>query len=162
MKHTLTTLDNDQIGRYTYDEDSQAVRVTVTGDFGITEAIKNGLTGLKFTQQPLPFVPPKFPEVINIPHYFPETKIERIEVPQIIVQTEIKEIEKQVIVKEIEYREIEKPVFIKEIITVDVPVYIKEASVVQIPVKEDLYLKIFVAVNGLATVGLMILNLIKR
>ncbi len=110
----LTSLDSNQIPRYSYSEDNRAIRVeVVNGQMNYQAPVQKN-----------------------------EVRVETIEVPVIIKELEIKEIEKQVIVqnlqiiripeyiKEIEYREIEKPVYITEIKTVEIPLIVKEKEIV--------------------------------
>jgi hypothetical protein len=115
-----------------------------------------------------------------------EVRIERIEVPQIIVQKEVQivEVEKQVIVKEIQIVEVprfvdkivevkrniivekivevikEVPVIQTEVQVIEKPIIIKETQVVQIKEISNL-VKVFMAVNSLATLILLVKLIIK-
>ncbi len=142
----ISAKDPNQIIRAEHDEEFNSKRVTIVGgDFGIAEAVKEGLKDFKIEYSPLPipsaeqtygiFKPSEWPlhvekqvivkdyEVLNIPKLVYEYKI--LEVPSIVYETKIVEIEKQVIVKEIqiievpkivtEYQTIEKPVIIEKL-----------------------------------------------
>lgn len=106
----LTQRDPVQIERREHEEELDAKRVTIVGgDFGIANAVKDGLKGLKFDMSA------SNPQIVEKPFIVKEIEYREVEKPVIVTQIQYKEVEKQVIVKEIEYREVEKPVIVKEV-----------------------------------------------
>lgn len=140
MSITLTSLDASQIPKYTYDEETRSVRVSIVNSDAMS----------------------------NLPKVYNNTDIKTIEVPVII--KEFQEIEKQVIVKEqeikvitvpevireIEYREIEKPIIIEkiQIVKVEVPVITKEIQVIEKDIINYKYLFLMQVV----TLGLIVIS----
>ena len=100
-----------------------------------------------------------------------EVRIERIEVPVIVKEVQIVEIEKIILQKELQIERVEIPIVIEKIVEVirEVPVVRTEVQVIEKPivVKETQVqelsniVKVFLAVNSLATIILLIKLLIK-
>jgi hypothetical protein len=107
----LTTLDPNQISRYSYDEDTRSMRVSFVGIAPTIDLAQD-------------FRHPD-PTIIEKPIYIDREKLVQVEVPKIITEIQYREIEKPVyierikevlvpqIVEKIVYREIEKPVIIE-------------------------------------------------
>jgi hypothetical protein len=142
----LTGLDSKEIPRYTYDEDKNAQRVVLVGDFGIAESIKESLKDLKI-DLPTPQIHDthRAPEIVE--KYIPGP-VQTIEVPVIVRETQFKDV--PVIIKETEYKEISVPTIVKETEFRDVPVLIKETEIrtIEVPtiIKEIEYKEISVPV----------------
>ena len=149
----LTGLDSQQIPRYTFDEENNAVRVVLAGDFGIAEAIKDNLKDIKvdITQQ-------NDPKSIEVRVDNTPGPIQKIEVPGIIKETEIKEIQVPQIVlqKEVEIITIEKPIVVTEYKEIQVPIIVKEKEV-QVVYVDKLNYKLLFIFQAL-TFGLIVLS----
>lgn len=127
----LTQRDPNQITQAEHDESLNASRVTIVGgDFGLAQAVKDGLKDIKFDQQPGTITEYKQPMIIEkevivkqiqtvqIPTIVKE--YERFEVPVIVKeQQEIKIIEVPKVIFEPKIIEIEKIVIVKEIANMD-------------------------------------------
>lgn len=151
MKHEITNLDTDQCTRYTYDEASQAQRVIVTNDFGISDAIKESLKNL--TIQPSTAAPTQQNiERIEIP--MPIYKTEFIQIPTILKEMQIVEVEKTIIIKE--YEKIEVPVEKTVYKEVQVPIITKEIQYIEPKQPDNKLLHILI---GLQTMILIILTI---
>lgn len=136
----LTNLDSKEIPRYTYDEDSNANRVTIV-DIGIANAIKEQLKDLK-----LDISVPNEPLIIK--------EIEFRDVPVIVKEIEYREIQVPVIVTEIKVVEIEKPVIQEKIVRVEIPVVTKEIQTIYVDKLNYKLLFIF----QLITLGLLVVS----
>lgn len=139
MDRKLTELDIHQIQRRTYEEGSEAIRVTFVGqapDITLNQQVVGYGTPLKEIQ------------VIEVPKIIVETKIqevkeaffipqyEKIEIPTIVREVDVKTIEVPVIIKEQEIKTIDIPTIVREVQIVEVPVIIKEVELrtIEIPV----------------------------
>lgn len=154
----LTSLDPDQIVRYSYDEESNASRVVIVGsdlsDF--KEQLKQSLQNIFPVETSQVQVQTENKPVVQVEY-------REIEKPIIIKEKdiEIKEIEKQVpiIVEKIEYREIEKPILIKEIqyLEVEKPIIVEKEKFLEIPST----IKIYMGIQFLIVIGLLIALILK-
>lgn len=175
MKRQHSSLDIQQMQRYSYSEENEAMRVEVVGGGDVTVnvdtealvgAVKEGLSGLSndkveellqkaldqglFTksevEKPLATMTPSF-QTIEIPTVIKETEIKIVEVPVIVKETVIKEINVPVVVEHIKTVTIEKPVITTEYksISIELPKSIN----------------ILLVLNTLAILGLVI-NLFMR
>lgn len=150
----LTGLDSNEIPRYTYDEEQNASRVTLVGDFGIAKSIKESLKNLKIDVNASSV---NKTEPIIVKEYLPgEVRFEQIQVPVIVKEIEYREIQVPVIQHEVRVIEIEKPIIQKEIITVEVPVIIKEKELQMVYVDRLNYKMLFIL--QLLTFGLIIIS----
>lgn len=119
--------DPNQIVQYSHDEKNNAQRVMVVGgDFGLADAIKEGLKDLKFQQPEFPKffqdekeVIVKQYEVLEVPRIIKEQEIKIIEVPKVIFETKLIEIDKPFIVKETEVKVIEQQIIVREVKDID-------------------------------------------
>lgn len=148
----LTGLDSKEIPRYTYDEVNNANRVVlIGGDFGVAEAVKEGLKDLKVTVDTT--TKPGITETVYLPG-----PVQKIEVPVIVRETEYKEITVPVIQTEVRIIEVEKPIIQKEleIQRIEVPVLIKEKELQMVYV-DRLNYKMFFILQAL-TLGLILLS----
>ncbi len=112
----LTSLDSNQIPRYSYSEANRAIRVeVVNGQTNFQAPVEKNETRL---------------ETIEIPVIVRELEVKVIEVEKVITVIEYKTIEVPVIVPKIEY--IEKPIYIKEFERVEIPTVVTEKEIVYI------------------------------
>ncbi len=123
--------DPNQIVQYSHDEEYNAQRVTIVGgDFGLADALKEGLKDLKIEiptskqtfEWPMTVekeVLVKQYETLQIPQIIKEQEIKIVEVPKVIYETKFIEIEKPIIIKEVEIKVIEQQVIVKEIKNLD-------------------------------------------
>lgn len=153
MNNKLTGLDSSQIPRYTFDEENNATRVVIAGDFNIGEAIKENLKNLKIEA---PIQSSNNIEQISIPVIVKELEIKEIEKPVIVKELEIKEVEKIVVVQQLEIKEVEKPIIVTEYKTVEVPVIVKEKEVQVIYMDKFNYKLLFII--QLLTLGLIVVS----
>lgn len=143
--HKLTNADPDQITRYSFDEDHNAVRVIMVNEEPNTFIGGGSVT---YTQSE--------PKIIEIekPIIIKQIEYKEVQVPYIVEKIEYKEIEKPVYIKEIEYKEVEKQVIIEKIIykEIDKPIIIEKDKFLSIP-KE---IKIFIVMHTLFSLGLLV------
>jgi hypothetical protein len=134
----LTSLDSKEIPRYTYDEDQNANRVTLVGDFGIAEAIKEQMKDLKLE------ISPEVKSVYTTP--ITETRFEQIQVPVIVKEIEYREIKVPVIQTELKVVEIEKPIIQKEveIQRIEVPIIVREKEIQTVYVDRMNYKMVYI------------------
>lgn len=148
----FTQLDTNQIVNRKFDQDNDADRVYIVGganlnisvdESKLVNAVKDGLSNLKFDQQ-------SAPQIIEKNVFIPQIEIRTIEVPTII--------------KEIEYRTIEVPVITERIVTIEKPIVIKEIELKEI-VKERHYplvLKVCAVIQAIAVIAILITNLLRK
>ncbi len=150
MKHKITNLDNDQITRYSYDEENQASRVTVVG-IDIGNAIKEA-----FSKIELPKLDYQIPQI-------KETSDKIVYVDKIIKEAQPIIVEKNVFIPQIQM--IEKPIVVKDIQVVKVPEYITihKTEVIEKPIIIKEYEKIpnLLKYSFYAFVCIEFINLIK-
>ena len=108
----LTTIDSNQIPRYTYSENDNAQRVVIVGAAPV----------MNITSESQP----------SRIEYIPVTTVEKIEVPVIVKELEIKTIEIPVLTiqKEVQIVELEKTIVVTEYKTIEVPVIVREKEIV--------------------------------
>lgn len=121
----LTNLDNQQIQRYTYDEENNAQRVII-----VNQGQHAIYPQSQFSDIPQSGSLRSAGNLLQQPLVIKETVIEKIDVPVYI--TDFKEIIKTITLTE--YKEIHVPFPVKEIVIekIEVPVIIKEAGEIQI------------------------------
>lgn len=151
-------LDPGQIARNIYDEDQNAQRVVMIGDFGIGEAIKEQLKDLKVSVDMPQQREAKEIQVVEVEKILKELQLERIEIPVIVKEIEIREIEKQVIVDKYHTITIEKPVIVEKtnVVTVDRPIIVKEQE------KFPELIKYLLILQTLSLMALTVSSFIKR
>lgn len=137
--HKLTSLDNNQVARYSFNEELRANRVEIVGSEAVSfnldtkpleEAIKAGFLTNK-AESPLATMKPEIQyREIKIPEIIREQKIQIVEVPTYLITKEIQTIEvpKTIVITEIKIVEIEKPVYITKIEYIDKPVIIEKVK----------------------------------
>lgn len=145
----LTGLDAKEIPRYTYDEDNNANRVVLVGDFDVAGAIKESLKDLKIEVpvaeaqvMPREYVEKVVPgpvQRIEVPFPVRETVIERVEVPVIV--KEVEKIEVPVITQELEIIKLPYPVKETVIERIEIPVPIIEKQVQLMEVEKPIYIE---------------------
>lgn len=128
MKYIISNVDNNQVARLTYDENSQAQRVIITGDFGISEAVKDALKDVKIeASTQIDPITIQGPERIII-----QKEYEKIEIPVIVKEYEKIEVPVHLIQTEYEIQTIETPVYITKYEKIEVPVVIREKEIVYV------------------------------
>lgn len=156
----LTSLDSNQIPRYSYDEENQAIRVSIVNDStGFQDYVKKNypLEYQAISERALKnpqYITVPTVEKIEIPVIIKEIELKTVEIPVITVQKEILVVEKQVIVKETDIQIIEKPVFITEYKIVETQVIVREKEIVYV---EKLNMKMFFIMQTI-TLALIVLS----
>lgn len=128
----MTSLDTNQLPRYTYDEEYNAQRVIIVGGEDLSpfkESGVNSLPGQK-NEARIEYIPVTTVEKIEIPTIIKEIEVRTIEIPIIVVETKILEIEKRIIVTE--YKEIQVPVIVKEYKEIEVPIIHTQEKIVYV------------------------------
>lgn len=156
----LTSLDNNQIQRYSFNEELMANRVELVGSDNITvnidtkpleEAIKAGFEHSQSIN---------FNESIK-----KEIEYREIKIPEIIKEVKIVEVPKYIITKEIEQIEVQKTIFVPEvkIIEIEKPIYITKTEYVDkiILQKEIINLNYILIIQTIAIIGLIVKLCIK-
>lgn len=165
MKREHSSLDIQQMQRYSYSEENEAMRVEIVGGSDVkvnvdtealTNAVKEGLSGLSLNPGAGSGV-----TTISVPVIVKEVQIEQVPVQTIVKETEIKIVEVPVVVKETIYKEINVPVVVEHIktVTIEKPVITTEYKSITIELPKSI--NILLVLQSLAILGLII-NLFMR
>jgi len=143
-----SNLDQYQMDNNSFDAEKSAWRVSIVD--GVEVKVDN-------LQLDLPETVKTEVQVVNVPEIIKQTEIHQVNVP--VVVKEIEKVEVPVVVKEVEYKEIQIPVVVQEVkvIEIEKPIIVKETIFKELP----LFIKACMAVQALASLGMLISHILK-
>lgn len=129
MKHPITTIDNAQIMRYSYDDENQASRVVVVG-LDIGDAIKDAFSKIEFPIAPT-FVPNQIDSnstTASAPIYIDKIikEIQPVIIEKNVFIPQIQVVEKQVVVRDVQIVHVPEYITIHKTEVIEKPIIIKE------------------------------------